>query len=75
MTTREKPEITFVPGISEEVLVRHGVDAGEYQRIYDDWFKGKNAKGGFELPLPQKIRTVIENQCPFGAETWLDKKT
>jgi ABC-type amino acid transport substrate-binding protein len=51
------------------------ITTGEYQRIYDDWFKGKKAKAGFELAIPPKIRTVIENQCPFGAETWLDKKT
>lgn len=47
----------------------------QFQTLYDEWFKGPKAKAGFELPMSPKIRTVIENQCPFGAETWLDRKT
>ena len=51
------------------------VVTNQFQTLYDEWFKGPKAKAGFELPMSPKIRTVIENQCPFGAETWLDRKT
>jgi ABC-type amino acid transport substrate-binding protein len=44
---------------------------GGYDRLYDDWFKGPNAKAGYERELTPEVRFMIRNQCPDGAERFI----
>jgi ABC-type amino acid transport substrate-binding protein len=44
---------------------------GGYDRLYDEWFKGANAKAGYERDLSAEVRFMIRNQCPDGAERFV----
>ncbi len=50
----------------------HVIASGVYDEIYDEWFGPTSPKAGFSRPLPEAVRIVLENQCPFGIERWLD---
>jgi polar amino acid transport system substrate-binding protein/glutamate/aspartate transport system substrate-binding protein len=52
----------------------YSIKSGSYYKLYDEWFGGDKPKAGFPLPISQTVRTVLENQCPFGIEDWLPKK-
>jgi polar amino acid transport system substrate-binding protein/glutamate/aspartate transport system substrate-binding protein len=47
------------------------IATGGYDRLYDDWFKGPNAKAGYERELTPEVRFMIRNQCPDGAERFI----
>jgi ABC-type amino acid transport substrate-binding protein len=49
----------------------HFVATGGYDALYNDWFKGPNAKAGYERELSPEVRFMIRNQCPDGAERFV----
>ncbi len=50
------------------------IHTGDFYKLYDEWFGEKDPKAGFPLPLSPATRTVLDNQCPFGIEAWLEKR-
>ncbi len=44
---------------------------GGYDRLYAEWFSGPNAKAGYERALSSEVLFMIRNQCPDGAERFL----
>lgn len=44
---------------------------GGYDRLYAEWFSGPNAKAGYQRELTPEVRFMIRNQCPDGAERFL----
>lgn len=49
----------------------HFVVTGGYDALYDEWFKGPNAKAGYERELSPEVRFMIRNQCPDGADRFI----
>ncbi len=49
----------------------HFVATGGYDALYDSWFKGPNAKAGYERELSPEVRFMIRNQCPDGADRFV----
>lgn len=44
---------------------------GGYDKLYAEWFSGPNAKAGYERELSSEVRFMIRNQCPDGAERFI----
>jgi glutamate/aspartate transport system substrate-binding protein len=47
------------------------VMTGGYDKLYEDWFSGPNAKAGYERELSPEVKFMIRNQCPDGAERFI----
>lgn len=47
------------------------VMTGGYDRLYDQWFSGPNPKAGYRRELSAEVRFMIRNQCPDGAERFI----
>lgn len=45
--------------------------SGGYDKLYADWFSGPNAKAGYQRELSSEVRFMIRNQCPDGAERFI----
>lgn len=45
--------------------------SGGYDKLYAEWFSGPNAKAGYERELSPEVRFMIRNQCPDGAERFI----
>jgi ABC-type amino acid transport substrate-binding protein len=49
----------------------YSIHTGDFDRLYNEWFGPDHPKAGFPLPMSPTIRTVLDNECPFGIEDWL----
>lgn len=47
---------------------------GGYDKLYEEWFLGAKPKAGYKRELSPAIRTTIHNQCPDGADKFLEAK-
>jgi len=45
--------------------------SGGYDKLYAEWFSGPNAKAGYQRELSSEVRFMIRNQCPDGAERFI----
>ncbi len=45
---------------------------GGYEKLWDEWFSGDNPKAGYQKVQSDTVRTLVYNQCSWGAEKFLD---
>jgi ABC-type amino acid transport substrate-binding protein len=46
---------------------------GGYEKLWDEWFSGANPKAGYQKTQSDTVRTLVYNQCSWGAEKFLNK--
>lgn len=45
--------------------------SGGYDKLYAEWFSGPTAKAGYRRELSPEVRFMIRNQCPDGADRFI----
>lgn len=45
--------------------------SGGYDKLYAEWFSGPTAKAGYQRELSPEVRFMIRNQCPDGADRFI----
>lgn len=48
------------------------ITTGGYENLWDEWFSGSNPKAGYQKVQSETVRTLVYNQCSWGAEKFLD---